>query len=100
MDNSVEGRFPLLDKAAIALSDSLPVPRKVHVLDEKHTLKPANRALVPARSRRSAASGQFSNADNMAVVGILSTQLVHEHILARPAPPRDVPIKTVIDRLA
>jgi asparagine synthase (glutamine-hydrolysing) len=152
MGNSVEGRFPFLDKDVIALADSLPASYKLHVLDEKHVLKRASRDLVPAdilarkkqpyrapdalsfvgegtpewveavmsekalaesgvfavdgartlweKCRARAASGQFSNADNMAVVGILSTQLVHEHILARPAPPRDVPIKTVIDRLA
>jgi asparagine synthase (glutamine-hydrolysing) len=30
-----------------------------------------------------AASGQFSNTDNMAVVGVLSTQLVHHQLVAR-----------------
>ena len=32
------------------------------------------------------ADGQFSNTDNMALVGVLSTQLVH-HLLIRPAAP-------------
>ncbi len=154
MGNSVEGRFPFLDKDVIALADSLPAHYKLRVLDEKHILKRASRDLVPAdilarkkqpyrapdalsfvdeagappewaaalmseasiaeagvfsvpasqtlwkKCLARAASGQFSNADNMAVVGMLSTQLVHEHILARPAAPREVPIKTVIDRLA
>lgn len=152
MGNSVEGRFPFLDKDVIALADSLPASYKLHVLDEKHVLKLASKDLVPAdilarkkqpyrapdalsfvgagtpswvedvmsekavreagvfsvdgartlwdKCKARAAGGQFSNADNMAVVGILSTQLVHESILARPAAPRDVPIKTVVDRLA
>jgi len=152
MGNSVEGRFPFLDKDVIALADSLPASYKLHVLDEKHVLKRASRDLVPAdilarkkqpyrapdalsfvgegtpewvedamseralaeagvfavegartlwqKCKARAAGGQFSNADNMAVVGILSTQLVHESILARPAAPREVPIKTVVDRLA
>jgi len=154
MGNSVEGRFPFLDKDVIALADSLPAHYKLRVLDEKHILKRASRDLVPAdilarkkqpyrapdalsfvdeageppewaaalmseasiaeagvfsvpasqtlwkKCLARAASGQFSNADNMGVVGMLSTQLVHEHILARPAAPREVPIKTVIDRLA
>jgi asparagine synthase (glutamine-hydrolysing) len=152
MGNSVEGRFPFLDKDVIALADSLPASYKLHVLDEKHVLKLASRDLVPAdilarkkqpyrapdalsfvgegtpswtedvmsekalaesgvfavagartlweKCRARASSGQFSNADNMAVVGILSTQLVYDSIVARPLPPREVPIKTVIDRLA
>lgn len=152
MGNSVEGRFPFLDKDVIALADSLPASYKLRVLDEKHVLKRASADLVPAdilarkkqpyrapdalsfvgdgtpdwvedvmseravaeagifavagartlwqKCKARAASGQFSNADNMAVVGILSTQLVHESILARPAEPREVPIKTVVDRLA
>ena len=151
MGNSVEGRFPFLDKDVIALADSLPASYKLRVLDEKHVLKKASQDLVPAdilarkkqpyrapdalsfvgedvpdwveacmsedaledagvfsiipaqqlwekcKSRGRAA--QFSNADNMAVVGILSTQLLHEQIVARPAAPREVPIKTLVDRV-
>jgi asparagine synthase (glutamine-hydrolysing) len=43
---------------------------------------------------------QFSNADNMAVVGVLSTGLLHE-ALVRRAPVRGVPgtFRTVVDRL-
>jgi asparagine synthase (glutamine-hydrolysing) len=44
---------------------------------------------------------QFSNADNMAVVGILSTQLLHDRFVRRPvdAPPwRDLAV--CVDRLA
>ncbi|HEX7480100.1 MAG TPA: asparagine synthase (glutamine-hydrolyzing) [Polyangiales bacterium] len=39
------------------------------------------------KCRSRAAEAQFSNADNMALVGVLSTQLVH-HQLVRTAPPR------------
>jgi asparagine synthase (glutamine-hydrolysing) len=56
---------------------------------------------VIAKCRARAAAGQFSNADNMAAVGVLSTQLVHHHFVKqRPQaePPRV--IRTVIDRLA
>jgi asparagine synthase (glutamine-hydrolysing) len=44
---------------------------------------------------------QFSNADNMAVVGVLSTGLLHD-ALVRRAPSRGAPgpFRTVVDRLA
>ena len=45
-------------------------------------------------------TGQFSNADNMAVVGILSTQLLHHHFISRrpdAKPPRE--LRTVVDRV-
>jgi asparagine synthase (glutamine-hydrolysing) len=46
------------------------------------------------------ASAQFSNADNMAVVGILSTQLLHrDFVRRRPTPERRTHIDTLIDRL-
>ncbi len=50
---------------------------------------------------RAATGEQFSNADNMAAVGVLSTGLLHES-LVRPAPERatrDLLFQTVIDRL-
>jgi asparagine synthase (glutamine-hydrolysing) len=41
---------------------------------------------------------QLSNADNMAVVGILSTQLLHEHFVkARPSA-RSIRLRTLVDR--
>jgi asparagine synthase (glutamine-hydrolysing) len=53
--------------------------------------------------RKCEASGggeQFSNADNMALVGVLSTGLLHE-ALVRRAPERAPPpsIRTVVDRI-
>jgi len=44
---------------------------------------PAAAAQVIAKCRVKAASGQFSNTDNMAVVGLLSTQLVYDHFIRR-----------------
>ena len=153
MANSVEGRFPFLDRRVAALADSLPPWYKLRVLDEKHVLKRAAETLVPAsilarkkqpyrapdalsfachaarewidevaspralaeagvftpaaamsviaKCRARAASGQFSNADNMAAVGILSTQLVHHQFVQRqPSAPRPAVIRTVVDRLS
>ena len=152
MANSVEGRFPFLDRRVAALAESLPAAYKLKVLDEKHVLKQAAADLVPAeivrrskqpyrapdalsfvtpearewieqvasadavaaagvfepgavrglleKCRARGASGQFSNADNMGVVGILSTQLVHHFFIQqRPqaAPPRA--IRTMVDRI-
>jgi asparagine synthase (glutamine-hydrolysing) len=49
---------------------------------------------------RSHADGQFSNADNMAVVGILSTHVLHEKFVEkRPLDQAPVVVKTVVDRL-
>ena len=51
------------------------------------------------RSQR--ADRQFSNADNMALVGVLSTQLLHALLVRRPvAASRDLPFCTRIDRVA
>ena len=150
MANSVEGRFPFLDKDVVALADSLPASYKLLVLDEKHVLKRAARGLVPeeivarpkqpyrapdalsfvgpdapdyahdmlgekkvaeagvfdpqavaqlwAKCRRNAASGQFSNADNMALVGVLSTQLLHDQFIRnRPAAAAAIGLRTDVD---
>ena len=43
---------------------------------------------------------QFSNADNMAVVGVLSTQLLYEQFIRTVPKVRSIPIKTLVDRLA
>ena len=151
MANSVEGRFPFLDRSVAALAESLPASHKLRVLDEKHVLKKAGVGLIPAEilnrpkqpyrapdamSFRSNAArewiaevasekavadagvfepasvqallhkcmapgfaGQFSNADNMSVVGVLSTQLVHHHFVRqRPSAPSPKYFRTVVDR--
>jgi asparagine synthase (glutamine-hydrolysing) len=152
MANSVEGRFPFLDRDVAALAESLPTSYKLRVLDEKYVLKRVARDLVPESIRRrskqpyrapdalsfaspdaaewiedvageraladagvflpgaarqligkcraQAAAGQFSNTDNMGVVGVLSTQLLHHHFIQRQ-PTGTVPpvVRTVYDRL-
>lgn len=152
MANSVEGRFPFLDRNVAALAESLPASYKLRVLDEKHVLKRAAAGLVPAeilerkkqpyrapdalsfadpsaadwidsvasveslaeaglfniqaaralidKCRLRGASGQFSNADNMAIVGILSTQVLHDRFI-RHFPAADPPpsIRTIVDRI-
>jgi asparagine synthase (glutamine-hydrolysing) len=150
MANSVEGRFPFLDREVVALADSLPAEYKLRVLDEKHVLKRACRDLVPDeiiarkkqpyrapdalsfvaddapawvaeavspeavreagvfdptavttlwnKCRTRAAGGNFSNADNMAVVGVLSTQLLHASMIrAAPDPGPAVTFGTVVE---
>lgn len=49
---------------------------------------------------RDSAGGQFSNADNMAVVGVLSTQLLHDRLVrAAPRASERPALHTVVDRL-
>ena len=153
MANSVEGRFPFLDRHVAALAESLPPHFKLRALDEKHVLKRAAEGLIPpsvlrrskqpyrapdalsfacdeaaewiadvaspsaladagvfnpaaaaaviAKCRARASGGQFSNVDNMAAVGVLSTQLTHYHFIRRqPSPERPAGIRTVIDRVS
>ncbi|KQV78003.1 asparagine synthase [Nocardioides sp. Root122] len=52
MANSVEGRFPFLDKDVIAFANQLPARHKLNGLDEKHLLKLAFEDLVPEEIRR------------------------------------------------
>lgn len=152
MANSVEGRFPFLDRNVAALAESLPADYKLRVLDEKHVLKRAAQSVVPAeilqrpkqpyrapdalsfaeddarewidevanearlaeagvfvpsvggrliaKCRARAGSGQFSNADNMAVVAILSTQLLYDQFIRRrPQASAPSTIRTVVDRV-
>jgi len=152
MANSVEGRFPFLDRQVAALAESLPASYKLHVLDEKHVLKRVGTDLIPRsilerkkqpyrapdalsfgereagewidavadlptlsaagvfrstaarrvidKCRDRAESGQFSNADNMAVVGVLSTQLVFDQFIRRRPESAPVTLKTIVDRCA
>ncbi len=157
MGNSIEGRFPFLDREVMALAGRLPDSYKLRGLDEKHVLKRLGRDLLPAeilarpkqpyrapdalafvgaggeaspgaaawieeatspettaaagvfepaavtqlwaKCRARAATAQFSNTDNMAVVAVLSTHLVWMQLLRAPlevAPARD--IRTVVER--
>jgi len=148
MGNSVEGRFPFLDRDVVALAMSLPDSYKLRVLDEKHVLKRAAAGRVPdeiiARQKqpyrapdalaftgelpeeleaamtpqalkdagvfdpaqasrlwakvRGRADSQFSNADNMAVVGVLSTQLLHAQLVTRPPSVSPAKFETLHDQ--
>ncbi len=150
MGNSVEGRFPFLDKDVMALANSLPSSFKLKVLDEKHVLKRVARGLVteeilkrpkqpyrapdalsfvgaerPAwvdemlseralkaaglfderavgqlwtKCRERKADGQFSNSDNMAMVGVLSAQLLHAQLVTGAPSTKEAPLKTLIER--
>jgi asparagine synthase (glutamine-hydrolysing) len=151
LGNSVEGRFPFLDKDVVALADSLPAAYKLRVLDEKHVVKRAATGVVPheiisrkkqpyrapdalsfvagnapdyidevlsesavrdanvfdpqsvtqllKKCRARGSEGQFSNTDNMALVGVLSTQLLHQQFIAnRPDGSRSIEILTDIDK--
>ena len=51
MANSVEGRFPFLDRNVARLAESLPPSYKLRGLDEKHVLKRAAAGLVPLSIR-------------------------------------------------
>lgn len=151
MANSVEGRFPFLDRDVVALANSLPDRYKLAGLDEKAVLKKVAGDLVPEeilmrkkqpyrapdalsfvgegtpgwidevlseaslagaglfdtelatrfhrKCRDRQADSQFSNADNMALVGLLSTQLLHRAFVERaPRPGGDVHFGTLVDR--
>ena len=65
---------------------------------EAGCFEPAAVATLLAKCASRAAAGQFSNADNMGVVGVLSTQLVHHHFI-RQRYPATAPgvIRTVVD---
>jgi asparagine synthase (glutamine-hydrolysing) len=57
------------------------------------------RLLAKCSSR--AAAGQFSNADNMSVVGVLSTQLLHHQFIRnRPTAIAPARIRTIVDRVS
>ena len=68
---------------------------------EAGVFAPALVQQLVAKCRTKAAGGQFSNSDNMAVVGVLSTQLVYDQLIRRPpAAGSRVPLRTEVDLLA
>lgn len=149
MGNSIEGRFPFLDREVMALAGSLPAAYKLRGLDEKHVLKRVARGRVPSeilsrpkqpyrapdalaflgegagwcdelmspevtaaagvfepgsvaqlwKKCQARAAAQFSNTDNMAVVGVLSTHLVWRDLIAA-SPSQRTPdhIRTVVEQ--
>ena len=71
---------------------------RTHVFDPKMAGKLYQKCL--SRAQGSAADGTFSNTDNMAFLGILSTQLVVDQLLSAPhgRRGRDIAFTTDIDR--
>lgn len=70
-------------------------------LEEAGVFEPAAARRLLEKCQRLSASGQFSNSDNMGVVGVLSTQLLH-HFFVKHRPQATAPreFKTVVDRAA
>jgi asparagine synthase (glutamine-hydrolysing) len=63
--------------------------------------EPSAVAPLLAKCAARSASGQFSNADNMAVVGVLSTQLLHHQFITQcPAGAAPSRIRTLVDRVS
>jgi asparagine synthase (glutamine-hydrolysing) len=64
--------------------------------------EPAAIATLYAKCKRRAEKGDlsFSNADNMALVGAISTQLLHQELItpAHGSDTAELPIRTLIDR--
>jgi asparagine synthase (glutamine-hydrolysing) len=56
-------------------------------VEDAGVFQPDSVAGIVAKLRRPGGEGQFSNSDNMAVVGLLSTQILHQQYIAL-APPR------------
>lgn len=56
--------------------------------------------LLWKKCRAHAGGGPLSNADNMALVGILSTGLLHEQLIRRPQAREGVRCQTLVDRVA
>ena len=156
MANSVEGRFPFLDRDVVELANGLPARHKLCGLDEKHLLKRAFADLVPeeilhrpkqpyrAPDAASFFSGsppewltevtsaaaieavgvfdpaqvaglfakcartggaRMGNTDNMRVLAVLSTQLVHQQFIAQDgagpgedSPPEPLMVADMVNR--
>jgi asparagine synthase (glutamine-hydrolysing) len=72
-----------------------------HAIRDAGCFEPEAVSRLLAKCESRAAAGQFSNADNMAVVGILSTQLVHHHFIrTRPGGRAPATLRTIVDRVA
>ncbi|MBY0463669.1 MAG: asparagine synthase (glutamine-hydrolyzing) [Burkholderiales bacterium] len=149
LGQSVEGRFPFLDKDVVALANSLPDAHKLHVLNEKHVLKHLGQQWVPQSiidrpkqpyrapdaqcfvdadapdyvqdvlsptgvadanvfdatlvqqllTKCRTSKGTLSNTDNMALVAVLSTQLLHRHFIrSRPGTQPTLKLTVDVDR--
>jgi asparagine synthase (glutamine-hydrolysing) len=57
---------------------------------------PSRVAQLWGKCKALAQKGQFSNADNMALVGVLSTQLLHRDLVAKPFEAREATLRTSV----
>jgi len=68
---------------------------------EAGVFDPGSVARLWKKCQATGGGAQFSNADNMALVGVLSTGLLHQQLVRRPpARATDIHCRTTIDRLA
>jgi len=67
-------------------------------LRDSGVLEPRAVASLWAKCKAHGAEGQFSNADNMAVVAVLSMQLLHASLVASRPTPRPVDLQVLIER--
>jgi asparagine synthase (glutamine-hydrolysing) len=70
-----------------------------HRVAEAGVFEPAAVAQLLRKCRAAAAGRPFSNADNMAFTGVLSTQLLHAALVARPVSSLPSEPKTLVDRV-
>jgi asparagine synthase (glutamine-hydrolysing) len=71
-----------------------------HAVRDAGVFEPRAVTRLWAKCRERHDQGPFSNTDNMAVVGVLSTQLLHEHFARQaPAEPPALEVKTMVDRM-
>ncbi len=68
-------------------------------LREAGVFEPAAVARLWAKCQAQARRAQFSNTDNMALVGVLSTQLLHRQLLRAAPSAGPVTPETLIERL-
>lgn len=67
-------------------------------LSESGLFDPMPVRMLWEKCRNRSPEGQFSNADNMALVGVLSTQLLYELFVRRSPSSGTVPLRTDVDR--
>jgi len=91
------------DALSFAMPDATPWIEEVadlRALAEAGVFSPAPARHLIDKCRARSTASQFSNADNMAFVGVLSAQLVHDQFIRRrPDARRGIRLTTLVDRL-
>ena len=87
------------DALALIEADYLDEALSEAALREANVFEPQPVVQLVRKCRTRAAAGQFSNADNMALVGVLSTQLLHRSLVAaRPESRARLNLRVDVDR--